>query len=169
MTKKEILEQLFASKDISKIINQRTKDQYYQQELKSELFKILQEKSEEDIVKIYEEGKIIGYCSGIIKNQFDSNTSEFYKVQKKSRQTTIEPEAGHEEIPDNDDNSEELESIAQKEFNKLGWYDKQIFQYYVDGMSILKISALTNINRKYISDVIHRVREQLKHNIRKNL
>ena len=171
MTKENLLGKLFLDPTIDKIISSFTADKYYLEELKQELFVILCKKKEEQLLNLYDKKKIHGYIAGIIARMFNSKTHDFSKKIKKPRQTTIDHVGIDlmENIVDRDDNHHKLMENTIREVSKLSVPDRIIFDYMLEGLTIKDISLETGINRSYISDMIKRIRTELKYNIRKDL
>jgi len=162
MTRDEQIKELFLRPSISQIITNATSNTYYQEELKSILFEALCKLSEERLNKEYENG-IEKYCGQIIKNQFFSDNSRFHNHIRKPEKRVSSLDGLNDDIPETDDNKEELLNLAQTEFNKLNWFDK------VDKKTISQIVEETGINKHYVTEVLKRIKKTLQTNIKKNL
>ena len=174
MTKENLLGKLFLDPETDRTIASFTSDKYYREELKQELFVILCKKKDTQLIRLYEKKEIHAYIAGIIAKMFNSKTHEFARKIKKPRQTTIDhvDKDGNdlmENIVDRDDNHHKLMENAVREVNKLSAPDRIIFNYMLNGLTIKNISLETGINRSYISQMITRIKTELKYNIRKDL
>jgi DNA-directed RNA polymerase specialized sigma subunit len=173
-TKHSILGKLFLDPETDKTIASFTTDRYYREELKQELFVILCKKKDSQLISLFEKKKIHGYIAGIIARMFNSKTHDFSKKIKKPRQVTIDhiDKAGNdllETFEDPTDNYHKLLENTIKEVGKLSEPDRIIFDFMLAGLTIKAISQETGINRSYISEMITRIRTDLKKNIRKDL
>ena len=174
MTKENLLGKLFLDPETDRTIASFTSDKYYREELKQELFVILYKKKESQLIRLYEKKKIHPYIAGIIARMFNSKTHDFSKKIKKPRQQIIDhiDKDGNdliESIEDPENNHHKLMENTIREVSKLSVPDRIIFDYMLEGLTIKDISLETGINRSYISDMIKRIRTELKYNIRKDL
>lgn len=94
MTKNQIIEELYRSKEFNDCIGKMDPPDL-RDDLKSEVMLILLEKGDDEIMDLYELGKLRFYTVRIILNLIQSNTSPFYK---KFRLTNI---SAFEDYPDN--------------------------------------------------------------------
>jgi hypothetical protein len=78
LTKNQIIEQLFLSKEFNDCIN-KMQPADLRDDLKSEVMLILLEKDEAEIKDLHSQNKLKFYTVRIILNQIQSNTSPFYK------------------------------------------------------------------------------------------
>lgn len=134
MKKAEIIEALYKSPVIDDIIWNITGGNSLAEDLKSELFLILLEMPEIKIVNAHE-GKWLNYlCINIIKKQWSSSTSPFYKKYKKGSGDELTFEIIDDSIPFDIETFhkvmmaiEEL-PLVEKELLKMRWkigkYDK---------------------------------------------
>lgn len=79
MEKNEIIDILYKSVFIDEMINKLTNNSALRFDMKQELFLILLEMDDDKIKAAYNERWINYLCVNIIKKQFHSNTSPFYK------------------------------------------------------------------------------------------
>ena len=109
------------------------------------------------------EQKLFFFVS-IIKNNFNSNTSPFYRTYKKFKYNEID----NIEVPDTE-YEEPLIDIdwvlnVIKEDKKTGsWYYARLFEIYIEqGCSVTKTSQLTTIPINSVSRDINKYRKRLK-------
>lgn len=99
------------------------------------------------------------YCVRIMMNSFRSTTSPFYLTYRR-------PSTDIHDIPDlpqEEDNTNEIAEKIRKEIEKLSWYDKMLFEIYLDeGHTISSLARATGIPRTSISLSINRIRKHIK-------
>ena len=97
------------------------------EDLKSELFLILCEMSDEKIIDAFN-GNYINYlCVSIVKNQYHSSTSKFHKLFRKQKSVDYEFD-----IPDEVEWTwkEDLLNKIEKSVEKLKPVDRELFKMY---------------------------------------
>lgn len=112
-----------------------------------------------NVSDIIESGGGRFYCVRIMMNSFRSTTSPFYTTYRKPTESLSE--AG-EEIEEEDDTQELVKKIKD-ELQKLPWYDRMLFETFVDeGHTISSLARATGIPRTSISLSINRIRKHIK-------
>lgn len=116
-----------------------------------------------DVEHIIESGGGRWYCVRIMLNSYRSTTSPFYTAYRR-------PSAELQEVQDmsipEEDNTVQIADKIKKEIEKLNWYDKMLFEIFVDeGHSISSLSRATGIPRTSISLSINRIRKHIKRNL----
>jgi len=118
----------------------------------------LRKKNVEDIIK---SGGGRFYCVRIMMNSYRSTTSPFYTTYRRPS-SELEEVTEHEE----EDNTIEIADKIKKEIEKLNWYDKMLFEIFVDeGHTISSLARATGIPRTSISLSINRIRRHIKKNL----
>lgn len=168
MSKDKIIDELYRNKEIDELINYLTSNNSLKDDLKQELFIILCNMNDEKIIGLYERKEIKYYIIRIIKNQFHSSTSPFYK---KYRNIINEPDEIFYPVESDDSQNEidrmikeqkQIEQIKDIVYNKVDDKVKQelFLMYYkldkydrYDGTSKDEtcdkpISSLRKIERK---------------------
>jgi hypothetical protein len=104
------------------------------------------------------------YCVRIMLNSWKSVTSPFYHTYKKpSADLDIEK---IEDIEDDYDPTTEIADNIKRELDKLGWFDKKLFEvFYTENHTISSLARATGIPRTSISLSINRIRKHIKRNI----
>jgi len=118
----------------------------------------LRKKNVEDIIK---SGGGRFYCVRIMMNSYRSTTSPFYTTYRR-------PSSELEQVPEHEeeDNTIEIADKIKKEIEKLNWYDKMLFEIFVDeGHTISSLARATGIPRTSISLSINRIRRHIKKNL----
>ena len=135
-------------------------DPLFQELLHYSLDEFLRKLNVEDII---ESGGGRFYCVRIMMNSWRSVTSPFYYTYR--IETT-----GIDHLEDvKEEQDENVVAIADKikqELNKLTWYDKMLFETYVDeNHTISSLARATGIPRTSISLSINRIRKHIKNNL----
>jgi DNA-directed RNA polymerase specialized sigma24 family protein len=194
MDKKEIImTYVYKSESLKKYFMAKV-DKKYIDELKSELYISLLEMKEEKLFKAYDEGYLDGLCIQIIKNQYNSDNSKFFKDVKNggfrksfNRIDSYDTQDYNddmkyiklfEEFIDNSDlNTEQLlledlkieEDLIKIEsvLKNLHWYDKTLFDMnVVDGLKMSEISRMTKISQHSILYSITKTKKKIKESLK---
>lgn len=116
-----------------------------------------------DVEDIISSGGGRWYCVRIMLNSYRSTTSPFYTVYRRPSAELTEVE---DYITEEKENLTEISNKIKKEINKLNWYDKMLFEIFVDeGHSISSLARATGIPRTSISLSINRIRRHIKKNL----
>ena len=121
-----------------------------------------------DVQKIVDSGGAFFYCLRMCTNSWKSVTSPFYRTYRQEWENLSEINAQTEEIPD--ENEPDIDALAQSALAKLGelgWYEKELFQAYVehDG-NASALSKSTHIPRTSINLTVRKVKTFIKTAIR---
>ena len=135
-------------------------DPLYMELLHYCLDEFLRKLNVEDII---ESGGGRFYCVRIMMNSWRSVTSPFYYTYR------IET-AGIDNLEDvkeeQDENTVAIADRIRQELNKLTWYDKMLFETYIDeNHTISSLARATGIPRTSISLSINRIRKHIKNNL----
>ena len=115
-----------------------------------------------NVDSIIESGGGRFYCVRIMMNSFKSTTSPFYTAYRKPTDSLTE--VG--EMVEDEDNTHEIVTKIKLELNKLPWYDRMLFETFVDeGHTISSLARATGIPRTSISLSINRIRKHIKKSI----
>jgi DNA-directed RNA polymerase specialized sigma24 family protein len=106
------------------------------------------------------------YCVRIMMNSWKSTTSPFFHTY---RQTALQLDGLSDlvDIPDEDEEpTQEKAKRAREVLNFLPWYDKMLFETFVEeNHTVSSLARATGIPRTSVSLTINRVRRFLKENI----
>ena len=117
----------------------------------------------ENVQGIVDSGGATFYIVAILLRCWRSSTSPFYRQYLQPTSVVSDPKENQEE-----DLTQELYNLALQKLDGLHWYDKMLFQTYVDeGHSISSLSRVTGIPRTSISLTINRVRKYLQTELKK--
>jgi hypothetical protein len=124
MTKNLILDKLFRSNLIDDILWNITGGHYLKEDLKSELFLILMEMSDQKIIAAHKNNWINYLCINILLKQWKSKKSAFYKKYKKYEGVELKWD-----IMDENDifDYELLDKVLDIVENKLPFVEKELF------------------------------------------
>jgi hypothetical protein len=110
MDKESILNNFYKDPVIDKVINYITEGSELKDDLKQEVFIILLEMPEKRIVEAFTNNYLLYLYINILKKQWNSKTSPFYKKYKKEGENKVD------ELPDLvDDNMNEIEKKTNNE------------------------------------------------------
>lgn len=115
-----------------------------------------------DVETIINSGGGRFYCVKIMMTQWRSSTGPFFHTYRKASADLEEAE----DVVEEENNEPELAKRINKQLEKLNWYDKMLFDVYVnENHSISSLSRATGIPRTSISLSINRIRKFIKKNI----
>ena len=104
------------------------------------------------------------YCVRIMLNSWKSVTSPFYHTYKKPSNDFDIDKIG--DIEEDYDPTTEIADNIKRELDKLGWFDKKLFEvFYTENHTISSLARATGIPRTSISLSINRIRKHIKKNI----
>tara|TARA_R110000850_G_scaffold53256_4_gene127873 strand:- start:4026 stop:4634 length:609 start_codon:yes stop_codon:yes gene_type:complete len=131
MNKTQILTDLFNDDKIHYILKTISKNSTYKDELTGELFLILCEMSEERIIKAYTEKYLVYMVVNILKKQYNSSTSPFYKKYKNAETLTIFPNAILDSpLSDKHEYDEKILNNIDDVLSTINFTDREIFKMY---------------------------------------
>ena len=115
-----------------------------------------------NLEEILEAGAGRWFCVKIMMNSFRSVTSPFYHTY---RNNPFPLHEAHEAVEE-EDPTEELAARAKALLAELPWYDRMLFETFVeDNHTVSSLARSTGIARTSVSLTINRVRRYLKKNI----
>ena len=125
---------------------------------------ILAFKEKDNAQEVVNCGGATQYLVRMLLNQFNSNTSPFYHNYRNHRYVNME---FAKEVPeDEDDYIKEIAEIANRELDKLDWYEKKLFKAFVNEYhTVSSLSRATRIPRSSITLTLKKVRTHLKKKI----
>jgi hypothetical protein len=177
--KEQILEYVYNSRTINSIFNGIIMNKDMRELMKSDIYLILCEMDDEKLEDMYNNGKIDGFIAKLALNQWNSNTSDFYKnwrnggfrksLTKDSGEFNIEPKEDEESVP----YSKYIKDIDII-LNNIHWYHKTLFElYYKEGLTYKQISDSTEIKiisvRNSIKKTTIEIKKQLKNKYKDEL
>jgi len=155
-----ILEELWSSKEVNDAIK-KMQPVELQEDLKSEVFLIIAELPEDKLINLYDSNGLKFYMVRIILNLATGTDKRYYG---KYRNFVEYKQVDMAEEIDND-----IIDKAVVEFNKLYWYDKEIFTLYIErfNSNAKELSRATGIPYMSIIRTINKIKKELKTIIRK--
>ncbi len=142
------------------------------QDLFQELILILCEYNRLKLEQIYANGYIKWFIVRILKNQFCSVNSPFYKKNKEFllRSQQIDFTKSSIIIEDYDDSKDSIIDHCLKELDtsncdKDQYYERTLFKEYMEAGSYEKLAKKTGINRKSIQYTIQKVKKDIRDNL----
>jgi DNA-directed RNA polymerase specialized sigma24 family protein len=171
MTKKEILETVGNNPTYKKIlkrlnINNNIIDDVYQ-----ELWLMLYEKSEEQIVKLYEKNELERFWTGMAIRSLTKNGPLYKQYRLKEYNTEeFDTEIENRELIEDEREVKENESHFNKLIdltNDLYWYDREIAILFSD-MTIKEIVKETGISKHAVNMSLKRTRDIMREKLNLN-
>jgi len=177
MNKNEIIIWLNDNKILNESIEKICSNQDHIDDLRSELFLTLCQKSDDEIVTLYESKNMIWWAIKFLKNQYHSNSSPFHKMYRR-RSDQIDDVI---EVEQNMESLLLIEKIENILDNQVHWFDSHLFKLYyinmiaengdiIKPMSLRKIQALHKLGdlnlpiktiRESLSRTLKIIREKL--------
>lgn len=132
----KIVEALLVDNNFKEAFNKICPDKKWKDELLQELCLILLEYDSVKLQKIHLKGDIVYFSIKILKNQYWSNTSPFWKKFRKS--SGLEMDDNFDYLDDSDleviDRGDEIIKLRVNEMlNKIFWKDAHLFKMYYFG------------------------------------
>lgn len=128
MCRNEIVKYVFESPELDKMVKSICNIKSFRDDLKQEFLLILLEEKEDRLKKIYNEGKIWNWSYIILRNQWSSSTSPFYKKYRDNKMFDFELDLIVDEKKDRKDViiAERVEDILKG----IHWKDAHLFKLY---------------------------------------
>lgn len=115
------------------------------------------------------------YYVNAIKNQYNSNRSDFALKYLKHARNSVEiqfdiddKDYERQEKIEFEDNQTRLLNEVKREVDKMDWYNREIWNlYHQPGYTLKKISEETGIKMSSLHSTIRKIRKELKKKIKK--
>ena len=158
MNRNSIIIQLWDSTELKDAISKMQPEEL-QDDLRSELFKVLCEMEEEKLIDMHKRNVLKFYLVRTMINMIQSKTSQFYKLYRKP----LHPEV---EIHDRD---EDLLNKVQDELSNLHWFSSKLLELYAinHNCNAKELSRVTGIPYMTIHRVLKLTKRELKKQLRK--
>lgn len=172
MTRNEIIEHFYNSKDVADAIS-KMRPIELQDDLRQEIFLVLCEMSDERIQEMWHEGwkrkdcgeKLKHYIVRMMLNMMMSNRSSFFV---KFRKSFIEWSAEHDIAfhPVEDD----MAIVRVEETNKeLHWYEREVLKLYSEnGCNVMQLARDTKIPYRSLFKTISKLKKEMQVKIRQH-
>ena len=158
MNRNSIIVQLWDSKELSDAISKMQPEEL-QEDLRSELFKVLCEMDEDKLIDMHKRNVLKFYLVRTMINMMQSNTSQFYRTYRKP----LHPEV---QLHDRD---EDLLNRVETELSKLHWFSSDLLRLYAinHNCNAKELSRVTGIPYMTIHRVLKLTKRELKKQLRK--
>jgi hypothetical protein len=158
MNRNSIIVQLWDSTELKDAISKMQPEEL-QDDLRSELFKVLCEMDEDKLIDMHKRNVLKFYLVRTMLNMMQSKTSQFYKLYRKP----LHPEV---ELHDRD---EELLNKVQDELANLHWFSSKLLELYAihHNCNAKELSRVTGIPYMTIHRVLKLTKRELKKQLRK--
>lgn len=166
--KQEIMNYVYHSKTINNIFNNIIQNKDRRELMKSDVYLLLCEMDDKKLIIMYDNGKIDGFISKVILQQWNSNTSDYYKNYKNGGfRKSLTRDNGDVDM----ELSNESESFSYSKYNNditnildnTHWYHKTLFNlYYSDDYSYKQIEGMTGINFRSVFNSVNKTLEHIR-------
>ena len=121
-----------------------------------------------DCQTIVDSGGAFFFVLRMCTNSWKSVTSPFYRMYRQEWELLTEVNAQTEEIPDEEEiDLETLAAVAKAQLDGLGWYEKELFQAYIEhNQNASALSKSTKIPRTSINLTVRKVKTFIRTAIR---
>jgi hypothetical protein len=158
MNRNSIIVQLWDSKELIDAISKMQPEEL-QEDLRSELFKVLCEMDEDKLIDMHKRNVLKFYLVRTMINMMQSNTSQFYRTYRKPLNAEVELH----------DRDEELLNRVEDELSKLHWFSSDLLRLYAinHNCNAKELSRVTGIPYMTIHRVLKLTKRELKKQLRK--
>jgi hypothetical protein len=158
MNRNSIIEKLWNSQELKDAIA-KMQPEDLQDDLRSEIFKVLCEMDEDKLVDMYNRNVLRFYLVRTMLNMTQSSTSQFYKLYRKPLQA---------ELPVYD-RDEDLLKKVEDELSKMHWYKAELLRVYAikHNCNAKELSRVTGIPYMSIHRELKLTKRELKKQLRK--
>jgi hypothetical protein len=127
VNKNDIIIWLWNDKNFNQSLNKICPDDRFRDDLRGEFFIILSEKDESEVQKMYNNKYLLRWSVSVLKNQYHSNTSPFYKKYRNGMRSEYDLDMIVSDENEYSDIVPEVERILDSEIH---WFDAHIFKLY---------------------------------------
>lgn len=158
MNRNSIIIQLWDSTELKDAISKMQPEEL-QDDLRSELFKVLCEMDEDKLIDMHKRNVLKFYLVRTMINMMQSNTSQFYRTYRKPLNTEVQLH----------DRDEELLNRVETELSKLHWFSSDLLRLYAinHNCNAKELSRVTGIPYMTIHRVLKLTKRELKKQLRK--
>lgn len=158
MNRNSIIVELWDSLELKQAISKMQPEEL-QDDLRSELFKVLCEMQEDKLIDMHKRNVLKFYLVRTMLNMMQSKTSQFYKLYRKP----LHPEV---ELHDRD---EDLLTKVEKELSKMHWYKAELLRVYAinHNCNAKELSRVTGIPYMSVHRELKLTKRELKKQLRK--
>lgn len=152
MTKTEIIEQLYNTKEFNECINKMHPAEL-RQDLKAEVILVMCELDENKVIEMHQKKQLTFYAARVILNMAMSNTSQFYKTYRNANILEYKENEKQSITEIGEIREREVIELAQdlkkdnykKAREGLSWYHNQLIDLYIEHGSYRLIEKETGI------------------------
>lgn len=152
MSRNDIIVWLNNHKILNESIKKICQNESHIEDLRSELFLTLCEKSDDEIIKIYNEKRLIWWCLTFLKNQYHSKSSPFHKMYRRRADEIVDIV----EVEQNIESLLLIEKIENILDNEIHWFDSHLFKLYYINMIAENGDIIKPMSLRKIQD-LHRL------------
>ena len=155
-------------KEIRAKVQKVTRGHQNTDDLLNDLVLVLLEKPTEYQMDLLVKNKVQHWFTSSAQLQFKSATSPFWYKYKKFQSETCELQEWFKFDDIEDDTKEEIVDFIRKELDQYNIYERTLaIEHILGGQSYSEIGREYGINRKYISETVTPVKEEIFRKVRK--
>ena len=155
-------------KEIRAKVRKVTRGHQNTDDLLNDLVLVLLEKPTEYQMDLLSKNKVQHWFTSSAQLQFKSATSPFWYKYKKFQSETCELQEWFKFDDIEDDTKEEIVDFIKKELDSYNIYERTLaIEHILGGQSYSEIGREYGINRKYISETVTPVKEEIFRKVRK--
>lgn len=164
MGRNEIITQLYQDKDILQAIGKMNPPEL-REDLLQEMFLVLCQKPEDEIVKMHEAGYLKFFLVRTMLNMIKSDRSTFYK---QFRAVFSEFSDWHSKYLTNEfEAKEDTLKCVTEALDGLAWYEREILKLYSEKRNIVTLARETKIPYRSLFKTIQNAKTKMKQALRK--
>lgn len=164
MGRNEIISQLYQDKDILQAVGKMNPPEL-REDLLQEMFLVLCQKPEDEIVKMHEAGYLKFFLVRTMLNMIKSDRSTFYK---QFRAVFIEFNDWHtKHLTDEFEAKESTLKCVTEALDGLAWYEREILKLYSEKRNIVTLARETKIPYRSLFKTIQNAKTKMKQALRK--
>lgn len=169
-TRTRILTETYRNKSILLSIKRAAngKNEQFEDELRSHVFLVLCEMDPARLIRLYDDGQLVAFVSGLVINQKNFTRGEInlqnnYVPNRVDNQIGLKDGEGYlidflrSDAPIHNDIMDITDAI-----NKLNWFQKQVVEYYISYGSVKEIVRHTALSEKYVLSTLNKARQNIK-------
>ena len=165
MTKQTLIANLYNDPDIVKAIGKMNPPEL-REDLKQEMFLVLCQKSDEDVIRMHEEGWLKFFVVRTMLNMIKSDRSTFHKLFRVNLSEFTEKQYKH--TNDEFEAKEGTLKSLTEALDSLAWYEREVLKLYSEHRNIVKLSKMTKIPYRSLFKTIQNAKLKMRTALKKD-
>lgn len=165
MTKQTLIANLYNDPDIVKAIGKMNPPEL-REDLKQEMFLVLCQKPDEDVIRMHEEGWLKFFVVRTMLNMIKSDRSTFHKLFRANLSEFTEKQYKH--TTDEFEAKEGTLKSLTEALDGLAWYEREVLKLYSEHRNIVKLSKMTKIPYRSLFKTIQNAKLKMRTALKKD-